>query len=135
MIAAIVPQFFSNDLETTLSFYRTQLGFETQFEYGEPAFYAGAIRDGFSIFFRHLDRPPFWPDDKYDQELLDAYIRVDDVRGLHAEYAERGVDITRQLADKPWGYTEFVVKDCDGRLLCFGQDTALAPERDESGET
>jgi len=37
-------------------------------------------------------------------------------------------DMARTLAlvDRPWGLTEFVVKDCDGHLLCFGQDIADA---------
>ncbi len=129
MIAAIVPQFFSTDLQATLAYYRDTLGFETQFEYGEPAFYAGAIRDGFSIFFRHVDVMPPSADNKYEAELLDAYVRVGDVHGLHAEYAARSIEMFRELADQPWGFTEFVVKDGDGRLLCFGQDTELvAPD-------
>ena len=129
MIAAIVPQFFSKDLHASLAYYRDALGFETQFTFGEPAFYAGAIRDGFSIFFRHVDEMPPCAGNKYDVELLDAYIRVRDVHGLHAEYAARNVEVFRELADRPWGFTEFVVKDGDGRLLCFGQDTELvAPD-------
>ena len=129
MIAAIVPQFFSTDLDKTLRYYREALGFETQFEYGEPVFYAGAIRDGLSIFFRHVDTLPSRPRDKYEAELLDAYIRVHDVKALYAEYAERDVEFFLELADRPHGFTEFVVKDNDGRLLCFGQDTELvAPD-------
>lgn len=123
MIAAIVPQFFSSDLDKTLGYFANYLGFETQFRYGEPTFYAGAIRDGHSIFFRHTDVVP--PDslEKYQSELLDAYLRVEDVAGLYAEFSGRGVDFHRALAEMPWGFTEFVVKDCDGRLLCFGQAT------------
>lgn len=126
MIAAIVPQFFSSDLHKTLAYYRDTLGFETQFEYGEPAFYAGAIRDGLSIFFRHLDAPPPLPPNKFDHELLDAYLRVEDIARLHDEFAGRGVTFFRDMAAMPWGFTEFVVRDVDDRLLCFGQDTELA---------
>lgn len=129
MIAAIVPQFFSADLKKTLSYYSESLGFETQFEYGEPAYYAGAIRDGLSIFFRHLDAVPKLPPDKYENELLDAYIRVEDINQLHNEYTGRDVKITRSIAAMPWGFTEFVVKDVDGRLLCFGQHTETIPAR------
>lgn len=58
MIHAIVPQFFTADLNTTLTYYDQCLGFETQFIWGEPAVYAGAIRDGRSIFFpRDRDAP------------------------------------------------------------------------------
>ena len=40
--------------------------------------------------------------------------------GYNAEYAARGVEFTRALANTPWQSREFVVKDCDGRLLAFG---------------
>jgi hypothetical protein len=30
------------------------------------------------------------------------------------------VEFTRRLAAMPWNSLEFVVKDCDGRLLAFG---------------
>jgi uncharacterized glyoxalase superfamily protein PhnB len=45
---------------------------------------------------------------------------IDDADALYAEYASRGVEFTRALANMPWGLREFVVKDCDGRLLAFG---------------
>lgn len=121
MIAAIVPQFFTADMTATLDYYEKKLGFEKQFEYGEPAFYGGVIRDGLSIFFRHLDEVPPLPEHKYSHELLDAYIRVEDAQALHADYERQGLTISRPIADMEWGFREFVVRDIDGRLLCFGQ--------------
>ena len=58
--------------------------------------------------------------DKYADELLDAYLFVEDADALFAEYGARGVEFTRGLANTPWDSREFVVKDCDGRLLAFG---------------
>lgn len=123
MIAAIAPQFFTVDLDATLAFYRDKLGFETQFVYGEPAFYAGAIRDGLSIFFRHVDVAPVLAPDKYEEELLDVYLIVKGIDELYADYQSRGVTFTREIGSMPWAFREFVVKDVDGRLLCFGQST------------
>jgi hypothetical protein len=57
---------------------------------------------------------------KYSDELLDAYVFIEDADALYAEYAARGVEFTRGLANMPWHSREFVVKDCDGRLLAFG---------------
>jgi uncharacterized glyoxalase superfamily protein PhnB len=51
---------------------------------------------------------------------LDAYIQVEDADALYDEYAANGVEFTRGLANMPWHSREFVVKDCDGRLLAFG---------------
>lgn len=123
MIAAIAPQFFTADLAVTLQYYRDQLGFETQFTHGEPPFYAGAIRDGFSIFFRLLDSLPAPSAKKYEEEHLDVYLRVERIDDLYAEYQSKGVVFAREIGSMPWAFREFVVKDCDGRLLCFGQST------------
>lgn len=128
MIAAIVPQFFSSDLKSTLGYFNERLGFDTQFEYGNPVIYAGAIRDGLSIFFRHTDELPPKAPNKYDDELVDAYLRVEGIKQLYREYSDSGVEFHRELSDMPWGYTEFVVKDSDGRLLCFGQATELVTQ-------
>lgn len=122
MIARIVPQFFTRNLDETLSYYDAALGFATQFIYGEPACYAGAIRDGQSIFFRHVDGITNNLEEKYSKEYLDAYLRVEDIETIYEEYGLRQVDFHRRIETMPWGYREFVVKDCDGRLLCFGQE-------------
>ena len=58
--------------------------------------------------------------DKYADELLDAYLFIEDADALYAEYAVKGVEFTRGLGSVPWRSREFVVKDCEGRLLAFG---------------
>jgi hypothetical protein len=47
-------------------------------------------------------------------------IFVEDADALYAEYAAQGVEFARGLGNMPWHCREFVVKDCDGRLLAFG---------------
>jgi len=58
-------------------------------------------------------------------ELLDGYLRVEDADALYAEYATKGVEFTRGLANMPWRSGEFVAKDCDGRLLPFAANLYL----------
>lgn len=119
MIRRIAPQFFSTDLEATLAYYRDKLGFECVSTWHDPPVYAIVARDGHRIHFR-CAAPPAPNPDKYDDELLDAYLFVEDADVLYREYAARGVEFTRALGDTPWRSREFVVKDCDGRLLAFG---------------
>jgi hypothetical protein len=64
--------------------------------------------------------PPTANPDKYRDELLDAYLFVEDADALYAEYAAQGVEFARGLGNMPWLKREFVLKDCDGRLLAFG---------------
>jgi hypothetical protein len=79
-------------------------------------------RDEHRIHFR-VAGPTTPNPDKYLDELLDAYLFIENADALHAEYAARGVEFTRALGDTPWHSREFVVKDCDGRLLAFGADS------------
>ena len=119
MIRHIAPQFFTTDMAATLSYYRDQLGFDCVGTWQDPPSYAIVARDQHKIHFR-LAEPPAPNPDKYPDELLDAYLLIDDADALYAEYAARGVEFTRALGDTPWQSREFVVKDCDGRLLAFG---------------
>jgi len=122
MIRQIAPQFFTTDMQATLAYYVDALGFECLGTWHDPPVYAIAARDAHRIHFRCAE-PPAPNPDKYADELLDAYLFVEDADALYAEYVARGVEVTRGLAPTPWGSREFVVKDCDGRLLAFGADS------------
>ena len=121
MIHQIAPQFFTTDIPRTLSYYKDKLGFECVGTWMDPPVYAIVARDEHAIHFRCAD-PPTPNPDKYADELLDAYLFVDDADALYAEFAPRGVVFTRGPANMPWNSREFVVKDCDGRLLAFGSN-------------
>jgi uncharacterized glyoxalase superfamily protein PhnB len=119
MIRRIAPVFFTTDIPATLAYYQEKLGFECTGTWQDPPVYAIVARDEYAIHFRCAE-PPTANSDKYSEELLDAYLFVEDADALYAEYTERDVEFTRQLTNMPWKCREFVVKDCDGRLLAFG---------------
>jgi uncharacterized glyoxalase superfamily protein PhnB len=119
MVRQIAPQFFTTDIPATLAYYKDKLGFECQGTWHDPPVYAIVVRDQHTIHFRCAE-PPTPNPDKYADELLDAYLNIEDADALYAEYATRGVEFTRDLGNTPWNSREFVVKDCDGRLLAFG---------------
>ena len=118
MIRRIAPQFFTLDIPRTLAYYKDKLGFACSGTWQDPPVYAIVTRDQHAIHFR-CAAPPIPNPDKYSDELLDAYLLIDDADSLYAEYASRGVEFTRALANTPWHTREFVLKDCDGRLLAF----------------
>ena len=122
MIRRIAPQFFTANLPATLAYYKDALGFTCLGTWHDPPVYAIVGRDEQRIHFRVAD--PVMPHpDKYADELLDAYVLIENADALYAEYAARGVEFTRPLGDTPWRSREFVVKDCDGRLLAFGANS------------
>jgi uncharacterized glyoxalase superfamily protein PhnB len=118
MILRIAPQCFTTDIPATIAYYKDTLGFECVGTWQDPPVYAIVARDEHAIHFRCAEPPTANPD-KYDDELLDAYLLVEDADLLYAEYLARGVEFARGLGDVPWGSRGFVVKDCDGRLLAF----------------
>ena len=107
------------DIPSTLAFYKDKLGFECLGTWQDPPVYAIVARDQHAIHFRCAEPPTANPD-KYEDELLDAYLFVEDADALYAEYTAQGVQFARGVGDMPWRTREFVVKDCDGRLLAFG---------------
>ena len=121
MVRQIAPVFFTMDISATLAYYTGKLGFECLGTWQDPPVYAIVTRDHQMIHFRCAEPPTANPD-KYADELLDAYLFVEDADALYAEYAVQGVEFTRELGNMPWHRREFVVKDCDGRLLAFGAD-------------
>ena len=121
MIGQIVPVFFTMDIPGTLAYYKDKLGFECRGTWQDPPVYAIVARDQHAIHFRCAEPPKANPD-KYADELLDAYIFVADADALYAEFVAKGVEFTRELENTPWNCREFVVKDCDRRLLAFGSN-------------
>lgn len=119
MIRQIVPVFFTTNILGNVAWYEDKLGFKCLGTWQDPPVYAIVARDQHAIHFR-CAAPPTPNPDKYADELLDAYLHVEYVDALYAEYAARGVEFTRGLANMPWHSREFVVRDCDGRLLAFG---------------
>lgn len=119
MIRQITPVFFSTDIPATLAYYQDKLGFKCLGTWEDPPVYAIVARDQHPIHFRCAE-PPTANRNKYSDELLDAYLLIENAEALYGEFAAQGVEFTRELGNTPWGSREFVVKDCDGRLLAFG---------------
>src|SRR3569833_2724634 len=107
MLRQIAPVFFTTDIPAALAYYRDKLGFECLGTWQHPPVYAIIARDHHAIHFRCAPPPTANPD-KYDDELLDAYLFVEAAAALYAEYKGRGVEFTRGLANMPWHSREFV---------------------------
>ncbi len=104
------------DVETSLAFYRDQLGFEATFTWEEPASYAVLKRgEGVSIHLTSSPNPP----SQGDHTAM--YIFVYDVEALYQEYVGRGVDMDTPLGERDYGMKDFDLLDPDGYRICFGQ--------------
>lgn len=111
--AFAVPVLPSRDIDATLAFFESVIGFRRAFAHGTPTDYAGMKRDGAEIHFFRCD----------DVKILEASgcrVRVDGIDALYARCVNRGVVHPKGLlAEKPWGTREFVMLDPDGVIVTF----------------
>lgn len=112
-----VPVLTVADIKAATAHYRDALGFATEFEYGEPPFYAGVKRDGQLLFLNHTSNAELPPGGG------SVTFFVEDVDGLHREFAGRGARIIKAPADYPYGMRDFDLYDLDGNRLTFGQES------------
>jgi uncharacterized glyoxalase superfamily protein PhnB len=103
-------------LAKSAEYYQQQLGF-TSYWAGEG--WNFLRRDSFTVMLGEC------PDDRSAFETRNhsyfAYIDVEDIDALHAEYQAKDVEIHYELADKPWGQREFGIRTIDGHRIMFGE--------------
>jgi uncharacterized glyoxalase superfamily protein PhnB len=98
------------NVRKAIDFYVDVLDFKLAFNAGA---YGGVRRDAIEIHFWHTEDPALPPS-------TSCRIEVTEIRKLYSAYRERGVvDASGDIEAKPWGTTEFVVRDVDGNCLTF----------------
>jgi predicted enzyme related to lactoylglutathione lyase len=123
----IAPCFLVDDVVRTANYYRDQLGFRYDRFWGDPPGFCMVRRSGVILMLSQLpESGGVRPNRQADPagEMWDAYIWIEDVDGLREEYRSKGVSVTREVCDQPYGCRDFDVEDCNGYRLCFGQDIA-----------
>lgn len=119
-LLAAHPQLFVADIAAASAYYKQTLGFDTAFTYGEPPFYSQVVRGGARLNLRCVDEPVFVEELREREHLLSAYVPVQQIEALYREFRTAGADFHQPLKQQPWGLQDFVVRDPDGNLICFG---------------
>jgi catechol 2,3-dioxygenase-like lactoylglutathione lyase family enzyme len=126
-----VPQFTVPDVVRTTEYYRDVLGFQisgywdgerVSFAADPPPVFAIVWRDEVQVFFNRADQPDGRR--RRAEGAPDIYLRVIGVDALAEELRTRGADIIDGPEDRVYGQRELVVTDCNGLILCFGEDTS-----------
>jgi catechol 2,3-dioxygenase-like lactoylglutathione lyase family enzyme len=122
-LTGAIPVLPSSDVEATLAFYRTKLGFEGTVFGG----YLLMRRDDIGLHFAQSD----------DHDVAKAPMCRFDVRGidaLHAEFDRAGaLGRGGELTTEPWGMRQFAVIDDDGNCLVFQEPISQSGEGDGGG--
>ena len=124
---SIAPFFIVDDLQSSLDFYQSKLGFEVAYRGGgdrpEDDFWGMVQRDSVMLMLKAI-APEIHPQpnrSRHEWARWDAYVYTPDPDSLYAEYLDRSVPIYKELADTTDGLRAFEVKDNSGYVLCFGR--------------
>jgi catechol 2,3-dioxygenase-like lactoylglutathione lyase family enzyme len=118
-IRAAIPVLFVSNVATSAEFFRDKLGFAVDFLHGHPAFYGGVSRDGVTLHLRFVHEPVIPQNVREEEELLAAFVTVENVKALFDEYKKAGVPLVGTLHKEAWGGPTFTVEDLDGNRICF----------------
>ena len=114
-----VPVIFAANVETSAEFFRNTLGFSIDFLHGEPPFYGSVSRDGACVHLKFVHEPVLAVGAQDRDGFIVAFIEVENVKALYAEYVTSGAIFDQKLKKQAWGGRDFIVRDPDGNGLCF----------------
>ena len=112
---SLTPIFSVSDLSKSIEFYTEILGFQLNFIYGEPQFYAGLFKDSVELHLvsENLRQPV---------GSGNLSILTDEVDDLHQQLIDAKVQIMVSPDDRDYGLRDFSCKDLDGNIIVFGMD-------------
>jgi uncharacterized glyoxalase superfamily protein PhnB len=112
------------DISATIQWYEEQLGFiGDPFPDREPYVFAILRRDDIEIFLQRIEG--YEKPDLYNRRsggVWDAYIRVEGIKDLYDSVREEAT-IVQPLRLQPYGNWEFEVKDSNGYVLVFSENS------------
>ena len=119
-IQSAVPVLSVVDSVRAEDYYCRVLGFEKRFAYRpdpnrQDPCYLGVARDGV-VLHLHSFKPE-------RAGMTDAFLNVTSVDELYTEFSARGATIHMPPTDQTWGNRELAIRDPNGNVLVFGQQT------------
>ena len=127
MLNSVAPFLIVDDLDATVAFYQSKLGFDVLYKGGGDGngddYWAILGRDRVMLMFKAIT-PQVHPQpnhSRHEWAPWDAYIATDDPDSLYTEFVARQVPIHRELAITSDGLRAFEIADNSGYVLCFGR--------------
>jgi len=117
----IAPFFVVDDLQASLDFYCSKLGFEVTYTGGD--FFGIVERDGVMIMLKAI-APEIHPQpnrSRHEWARWDAYVHTSDPDTLFSEYSANAVPMLSPIGDTNDGLRAFEIADNSGYVICFGR--------------
>jgi catechol 2,3-dioxygenase-like lactoylglutathione lyase family enzyme len=118
-LTCAIPVILVADVQSSAEFFRDTLGFSIDFLHGQPPFYGAVSRDGACIHLKFVHEPVLPPRAQDQDGFITAFIRVENVKGLYAEYIAAGATFDQKLGKQAWGGRDFIVRGPNGNGICF----------------
>jgi len=102
-------------MRESLDYYSKVLGFDIQWEWGEPTGFACVKRDTVELFMceQAQGQGPTW-----------LSIFIEDVDSLYEEYQQSGALVRQAPTNFPWGVREMNIEDPNGHRLRIGSESS-----------
>ena len=122
-LTRVSPGFAVADVFATAEYYRDVLGFRFDQIWGNPPSFVMLDRDDVRLMIKQVAPEALpTPARRRSNEQIDAYIYTNDANALAEELRGKGADIIEGPIDRQiYPGRELIVRDCDGRVICFGQ--------------
>jgi len=118
-LSRALPVIFVANVKASAEFFKDTLGFSIDFLHGKPPFYGSVSRDGACVHLKFVHEPVLVVGEQDRDGLITAFIEVENVKALYAEYVTAGATFDQKLKKQAWGGRDFVVRDPDGNGICF----------------
>jgi catechol 2,3-dioxygenase-like lactoylglutathione lyase family enzyme len=118
-LTSVVTQLRTTDLEASIAFYTTVLGFTVEFRYSD--FYAGLRGAGHVVHLKLSDAPDPSIAFVESEGHFHLYFNTPDVEAVAASLKRHGVTLMHDVHQTEWQTRECIARDNEGHVLYFGQ--------------
>src|SRR5215467_9209331 len=119
-IKKMSPLLLVADINRSIEFYSKKLDFDIDFRYED--FYAGIIKDGYSIHLKVSEYSIEERKNKSRNEDLNLIFSISSIEDLYEQLLNKYVEIAQSLRDMPYG-KEFYIADPDNNIIAFVEET------------
>ena len=120
-----VPFLPVKNLDQTVEFFKSKLGFTNEWYWGSPATEAGIGRDGLNLLF--VQNTDFVDAINNANHRMEICLFVSNVDEIYKQIKLNGVEVLSELRNEPWMVREFSILDCNGYVLRIGEGLENEP--------
>jgi catechol 2,3-dioxygenase-like lactoylglutathione lyase family enzyme len=112
-LEGVVPILSVANLQTSIEYYRSVLGFDVAWQWGDPPYLASIYRDRVEVNLSQADAG--------ELAISKVYFQVIDVDAYYERVTAAGASVDVALDERPYGMRDFRILDPSGNELSFGE--------------